>query len=180
VDLTYYDRHGGWLFTGGQNIERREDAPMKGIRSVVVQAAGSVVAVVVALGVLAGVPAASAQAPTAPMPNDTCTAKLTLDPSTIPIGGNPGVSLLLSGFEPGALFSVFVGSHYFGGGIIASDGTGATGIFVDAFTAAAPTVQATTSGRCAVATLTIAGPLRVSCDPVIVDGIIIACPLTLD
>jgi hypothetical protein len=29
-----------------------------------------------------------------------------------------------------------------------------------------------------VATLAIVGPLRVSCDPVIVDGIIIACPFT--
>lgn len=160
---------------------------MIGIRGVVIgvltslgrlRVAGLILAGAVVMGVVATVPAASAQAPTAPMPNDTCTAKLTLDPATIPIGGRPGVSLLLSGFEPGALYSVFVGSHYFGGGIIGSDGTGATGIFVDAFAAAAPTIQATTSGRCAVATLTIVGPLRVSCDPVIVDGIIIACPFT--
>jgi hypothetical protein len=178
--VTYYDRCANGLKRRAWYIERREDAPMKWIRSFAVRTAGPILAVTVAFGALATVPTAGAQAPASPKPNDSCTAKLTLDPPTIPIGGNPGVGLLLSGFEPGALYSVFVGNHYFGGGIIGSDGTGATGIFVDTFAAAAPTVQATTSGRCAVATLTIVGPLRVSCDPVIVDGVIIACPLTLE
>jgi hypothetical protein len=149
--------------------------PIGGLR-----VAGLIVAGAIVLAGMGMVPAASAQAPTSPMPNDACTAKLTLDPSTISAGGERGVSLLLSGFEPGALFSVFVGSTYFGGGRISSDGTGAAGIFVDAVTAAAPKVQATTGNRCAVATLTIVGPLRVSCDPVIVDGIIVACPFMVD
>ncbi|MGD9895245.1 MAG: hypothetical protein AB7U18_28495 [Dehalococcoidia bacterium] len=114
------------------------------------------------------------------MPNESCTATLTLDPPIIAIGDDSGVGVLASGFEPGAFFSVFVGSHFFGSGTIGSDGTGATSIFIDAVTAAAPVVQVTTGSRCAVATLTIAGPLRVSCDPVIVAGIIIACPLKFE
>lgn len=162
---------------------------MMGLRTMVVRGAnaigrlrvaGPIVAGVIVLAGMGIVPTASAQAPTSPMPNDACTAKLTLDPSTISAGGERGVGVLLSGFEPGALFSVFVGSHYFGGGRISSDGTGAAGIFVDAVTAAAPKVQATTGNRCAVATLTIVGPLRVNCEPVIVNDIIIACPFIVD
>lgn len=162
---------------------------MMGLRTMAVRAAnaiggfrvaGLIVAVVIGLAGIAIVPAASAQAPTSPMPNDACTAKLTLDPSTISAGSQRGVGLLLSEFEPGALFSIFVGSTYFGGGRISSDGTGAAGIFVDAVAAAAPKVQVSTGNRCAVATLTIVGPLRVSCDPVIVDGIIVACTFVVD
>jgi hypothetical protein len=160
---------------------------MKSIRGIVrafatasagTRTASLVLVIVVALGMLALAPTASAQPPpTMPTPSDMCTATLTLNPTTVAFAGQRAVDLSASGFEPGALYSVFVGGRYFGGGIISSDGTGATSIVVDALVAATPEVQVATNGRCAVATLTIVGPLRVGCEPMIIDGFVNVCPL---
>jgi hypothetical protein len=133
--------------------------------------------VLVLIALIAATPVSAQPPPDAPRPIDSCTASLTLDPPVIPfIGGRP-VELRVSGLEPGAAYHIFVGSRFFGGGLASGDGAAVNVIVVETLTAARLDVQVATTGRCAVATLTVVGPLRVRCETLTIDGFLPLCPI---
>lgn len=140
----------------------------------------SAVAAAAALAMLAVTATASAETlPDAPRPPESCTASLTLTPSVIVFTRDEPVALQVSGLEPHAEYRVFAGDRVVAGGFVAGDGTATPSIVVNTLVAASVPVQVVTAGRCAAATLTVAGPLRIICDPVIVSGGLILCPLRL-
>lgn len=118
-------------------------------------------------------PAVSAESlPESPRPPESCSASLTLTPSVTAFASEEPVELRVGGLEPHAQYRVFVGNRPIAEGFVAGDGTATTALFLNTLVAANVPVQVATSGRCAQAALTVVGPLRIRCEPIVVNGVL--------
>jgi hypothetical protein len=113
----------------------------------------------------------SGQTPLTPRSADTCTASLTVSPNVVLFGGPRPVAVQARGLEPGVSYALFFNSTQVISGSTTLDGTVDVNTTIDSLIALAVNVQVVTQNRCAAGTLTVAGPIRFTCDPMIVPGL---------